>query len=673
MSLEDLLVADNPLVTPYTRSIVVRDKIGIKDDVLRKLLIIRNWNLESGGPVPFKWPTRLRKRIYSVLHECETTHELIPRNYQLQMTHHLARMPRFLCGDAVGLGKTLDAIMACCWLHDRHQKHKVIIMTTKSTTEQWADEFRRFSTLRPYVLRDKYGKKKSYEARYAQMQDFLERDNYDVLICKYSSMKGTRRKLKQQFDDEGRPVINGKERISQEIKKFASILRPYGEHITLIFDESHKFKSTLSQTRVMVQMFQKPCARVWGLTATAIKNNLEEFYSIASAIGIRPCGLMSEFRDEYCIYREIHVGNGRRKKILTGYKNVAKFRNAMRPFFFGRSQRQVKEPLPRLTTVIHPIDLNDEQAKLLLEDIPNGTYQLPPSLVKVQGEWYERDRDPDNEMTMLSVYQLVANHPALLDPADNKKFTTKTLSPKEECLLDMLDGDYRGEKVIVFTKYRTWIDRLQAITEAGQFTDRKFLRITGAENEKQRAQAKRLFQENDEHDLIVINSAATEGVNLQQAAHLVCLDVPWSWGDMLQLVGRMVRMASPHSACTLHILCAKGSIDEYAIETLKGKKGLFEAILGESHSAGVLDDKGLYDLTSGMEASPPDEEFHRLMKAHAKSIGMKTFLEGEQLAEAKENKQYKMAFEPGAKKKKKNPPREEDDFEALAARWGDEF
>jgi hypothetical protein len=125
----------------------------------------------------------------------------------------------------------------------------------------------------------------------------------------------------------------------------------------------------------------------------------------------------------------------------------------------------------------------------------------------------------------------------------------------------------------------------------------------------------------------------------------------------------MVRMASPHSACTLHILVAKGTIDEFAVETLRGKKALFESILGESHSAGILDDKQLYDLLSGMETIPPDEDFIKLMKAHAKSIGMRVFLEGNQLAEAQADKKaYKMAFEPGAKKNKPKAVREEEDL-----------
>jgi SNF2 family DNA or RNA helicase len=670
-----------PLITSYT------PEWRISENTLSNLFTLRNWDPGHDGPIPFKWPTKLRTHFYSTVYDQVTNIPIELRGYQLQMIHHLARMPRFICGDGVGLGKTPDAVAATCWLHDRYPKTKTIVMATKSTTEQWADEIRRFSTLRPHVLQDKYGKgkgkgkKKSYDARFAQFQDFLEQDSHDVLICKYSSLKGTRRKVEGKFDDEGRPVNQGRELITQEIKQFAKILRPHGERITLILDESHKFKGVGSQVRVMVQMFsQAQCAkRVWAMTATAIKNNLEEFYSIAAAIGIRPFGGMQEFRDDFCIYESVKVNaRGQEKEILKGYRNVPRFRNGMRPFFLGRSQAQVKEPLPKLTTVVHPIDLDDEQAKLLLEDIPSGEYKLPPALVKDQeGQWHEKERSFENEMTALAVYRLVANHPALLDPADVASFYTPKLSPKEECLLDLLDGDYRGEKVIVFSSFRMWIDRLEKLTADGKFTERKFLRITGAENEKQRAKAKALFQEPDSgYDVIFINSAAIEGVNLQQASHLICLDAPWSWGDLLQLVGRMVRMASPHAACTLHMLAARGTIDEFAIETLKGKKGLFEAILGESHSAGVLDDKGIYDLNTGMESAPPDEDFHKLMRAHAKSIGLKQFLQGDMLAEAQGDVgTYKMAFEPGAKKRAKKSTRKsqeeiEDELQQLAMRWG---
>jgi SNF2 family DNA or RNA helicase len=234
---------------------------------------------------------------------------------------------------------------------------------------------------------------------------------------------------------------------------------------------------------------------------------------------------------------------------------------------------------------------------------------------------------------MLSVMQLISNHQCLLDPLDLKKFHTPSLSPKEEALLDLLDGELKGEHVICYTKYRSWINRLQWLHENGKFSERRFLRITGAENEKQRESARLKFQDPESgYDCIYINAAAIEGVNLQQAAHMICLDSPWSWGDMQQLVGRMVRMASPHTACTLHIIVARGTIDEYAIETLRSKKGVFEIILGESFSQGILDGGQEVDLTSGLDDLTQDHaDFQHMLKAHAKPLQLKKFVFGEVL------------------------------------------
>ena len=282
------------------------------------------------------------------------------------------------------------------------------------------------------------------------------------------------------------------------------------------------------------------------------------------------------------------------------------------------------------------MDLSEAQSKLLLEGIPSGAFVLPPTIRKIAGEVEMVERDPSNLMTMLSVYQLVANSPALLDTSDHKKFFAPTLSTKEEMLLDLLDGELAGEKVIVYSKYRSWIDRLQHLTGANRFTTRQFLRITGAEKGKTREANRLKFQGDDAYDFIMINNAAIEGVNLQQAAHLICLDLPWSWGDLIQLVGRMVRMASPHSACTFHILYALGTVDEFVIETQRSKKGVFERILGSAGTVGLLDEG--HDLAQDLENAAigledeSDDDFKDMLRAHAKKVGLREYVTGIVLA-----------------------------------------
>jgi len=627
-----------PLITPYT------EKLNVPHKTLELLYSIRTHDPET-GPIPITYPPTVRTIM-------KNGKELKIRNYQTQSIAHFIKMPRHIDGHGVGLGKSLMAIVASAYKISKNPNLKVIVMGTKSTTYQWKGEYENFTTLNVEVLQDTYNKMKGSEARLAQIENFLKSKTQNILICKYTSLVGRRRTIEGEFDQDGNPLTKGaKEEISPEVQALIDLMKSYGENVILVCDEAQKFKSTTSQIRRMILKLQPHIGVIWAMTATIIQNSLEEMYSIACAIGIRPFGAMTLFRDRFCIYKQVHVGRGVMKDVLVGYKNVKEFKIGMRPFYYGRSQAQVKEPLPKLTTIYHPVDLDKKQSKLLLEDIPNGNFILPPSIRKKGGELYEKERDPNNMMTQLSVYQLVANHPALLDPGNKAEFYTKKLSPKEEMLLDLLDGDLEGEKVIVFTKSRSWIDRFEKLFEMGEFGDRKFLRITGAENEKERDVVKKLFQENPNHTLLFINSAASEGVNLQQAAHMVMLDAPWSWGQLLQTVGRMVRMASPHSACSLHIIPARGTIDEYAIEALKGKGQLFEIILGESYSAGVLSEDGNdLDLASGMEKLNDDEEFKKLLKVHVKTTKMGDFLNGSMLEEAQDQEGYKMAFEKGKKK-----------------------
>jgi SNF2 family DNA or RNA helicase len=642
-------IDDNALITPYTQ------QVGISDELLRKLYRLRTWDIESGVPVPLTWPSKLKKELSPGV-------ELRLREYQKQGLHHLARLKRFILGDSVGLGKTLEAIAAACWLADHMPRMKVIVICTKSTSYQWASEFHRFSHLRARVVTDTYNKKKGHEARVQQIEEFLSQDAYDVLVCKYSSLTGKRKKMEGKFDDDGIPLINGREQISSETKAIQAILKPYKEQVILIVDEAQKFKGLGNSTNIMVQLMNKVSGRVWALTATAVKNTLDEFYIIATTIGISPHGNIHQFYAKFCIFREIHIGKGKNINKLEGYRNVAEFKAGMRPFFLGRSPRQVKEPMPRLVTQIVPIEMDKDQI-CLLEDIKAGGFTLPPALVKRHGEYFEKDRDPNHLMTALSVMQLITNHPALIDPSNEKEFFTSKLSPKEEMLLDLLDGELKGESVICFSKFKLHIDRLQRLTEQGKFTERKFLRITGDENEVEREDAKQKFQEpGNGYDFIIINAAGCEGINLQQASHMICLDLPFSFGENLQLIGRMLRVLSPHEVCTLHILMAKGTTDEFCIDILRGKREVFAKVLGDSALAGFLDDSDIVDLTTGMEKPGTNQEFASLMEAHVRSTGLKGFIDGSLIKEAQEaGDSYKMTYDQkGTKKKVKTQTNDEE-------------
>ncbi|MEL7339238.1 MAG: helicase-related protein, partial [Bacteroidota bacterium] len=98
----------------------------------------------------------------------------------------------------------------------------------------------------------------------------------------------------------------------------------------------------------------------------------------------------------------------------------------------------------------------------------------------------------------------------------------------------------------------------------------------------QRREAMNAFQNpEDETRLIFITMAAAEAINLQSAKCFILLDTPWSAGDYLQLIGRMLRIGSQHDRCYVLHFVTKNSIDERVMAVLQKKMNLVEKIIGK--------------------------------------------------------------------------------------------
>jgi SWI/SNF-related matrix-associated actin-dependent regulator 1 of chromatin subfamily A len=114
------------------------------------------------------------------------------------------------------------------------------------------------------------------------------------------------------------------------------------------------------------------------------------------------------------------------------------------------------------------------------------------------------------------------------------------------------------------------------------------VRVTGKENVDQRRAAMKAFQDPDSDvRAIGITTAGSEAINLQAAKALICIDTPWSAGEFLQLLGRMIRIGSKHDKVYVVHLTARRSgskketIDHRTLEVLGKKMNLVEAVLGK--------------------------------------------------------------------------------------------
>lgn len=453
---------------------------------------------------------------------------------------------------------TLMTISALTYLWERNPDQKVIILTSKSAVEQWAGEFRKFTKgITTFVARGTPVQRRKIREK------FLAATGPSVLVMGY-------RTAVQDFSE-----LQGE------------------EGYVLVTDEAAAYKNHQTQVHQVCKWLSGKAVRTWALTATLIKNNLVEGWGVYNVVVPGLFGSHNAFLNDFCITRMQQLPGSRRQvPVIVGYRprDIAEFRRKIDPYFLGRPKFEVASELPPLVTRHIMVGMNSaQQAKY--EEALEGLLVVGSK----QGQTEEKEV---TKLTAVTYCQQIVNHPDLIGVEGE--------SEKLDALLDLVGpgGELEGEKVIVFTRFRKMVDILvPALKKLGI----KASRITGAEDEKGRKASQDAFQ-NTKSDTLVccITTAAAEAINLQSAKALVFYDTPWSAGDYLQILGRMIRIGSTHDRCYAIHLVTEKTIDERVVKVLSKKMGLVEAVLGKrikgEGDAGVMVDavNDLSDLFEGL-------------------------------------------------------------------------
>jgi len=474
-------------------------------------------------PAPSHMASTITKRDGSVV-----PFEL--RSYQTQMVVHLLAMKRFVVGDDTGLGKTVETIAALCHLWEKNPDQKVLILTKKSSVPQWESEFERFTQhVAVFVAQGSPAKRVKIQS------DWEASTGPSVLIQGYSSA----------------------------CNDFARI--QHWEGYVLVTDEATVYKNASTRVHKICQYLSGQAERVWALTATLIKNSLMEGYGIYRVV-VPDLFRMSKnaFMQNYCILRMQTVARGRQIPVIVGYRDqdVHRFRDAIDPYYLGRPKHQVAHELPVLTTRDVYVGMSKFQREKYKE-------ALDGLLEHGDGE----DRET-TQLTALIYCQEIVNHPDLIG---FEGYSSEKMDALESLVSE--EGELAGEKVIVFTRFKKMVDvAIPILEKAGA----KCVRVTGEEDGDERKAAMEAFQDpNSDTNVIFITMAGGDAINLQAAKALVFFDTPWSAGDYLQVLGRMIRIGSDHDRVyAFHLIC-NDTVDERVQAVLRKKMGLIEAVLGE--------------------------------------------------------------------------------------------
>jgi len=490
------------------------------------------------------------------------------RYYQVIGALHMMLLERMVLGDSCGLGKSLVSIAAYSFLLERDPELKLLIVCSKSALYQWEEEFEKFTTgITVRVVTNKYKGLDGLKARQLQYEEFKE----NVMILGYAQVRS----------------------------EYETIRDSLGPNCMITFDECTAFKGRKTETHMVCKFLAESAKRVYGLSATIIKNGLEEVYCIYDVIVPGLFGRITKFKDTYCQQKlmKLRIGNKDRyiPKII-GYKNLAQFKQTLDPYFLIRRKEEVATELPRLISKKIVLEMLPEQKDLyrkaltgilyeektrqeyfeILDLIRNGqtddrTQKRFAGLKEKYDQFSTTEGRKRGKLAALTYCQMISNGPALVNEPGE--------SSKEEEFLRLMKDELVADKVILFTRFKSGIPSLEIICERNNI---KYTKITGDQNDKERKEARIQFQTDPECNLIFITTAGSESLNLQAASCLIFYDTPWSYGDLVQTIGRAQRIGSLREHVLILHLANKSTIDMRVINKVSDKKDLSDEILGDT-------------------------------------------------------------------------------------------
>lgn len=227
----------------------------------------------------------------------------------------LARSPKFLLGDDVGLGKTAQLLSAMARINARRVLYVGLGQGTwqvKAEVGWWAPG---------YSVRLIHGPKRERHHSYA--------NRGDLTILSYETFRN-------------------------DIDVLCTL--PWD---LLILDDASHFKNPVSALSLAAQKISALIPWAWAATGTPIETTLVDLWAIYAAINFFPIGDWNQFNARYCVWGYKQAGSRLQREIIE-YQNLDDLRERIAPFYL----RRINEDSPELVVLDHYMGMHAEQLRL---------------------------------------------------------------------------------------------------------------------------------------------------------------------------------------------------------------------------------------------------------------------------------------------------------------------
>ncbi len=440
-----------------------------------------------------------------------------------------------LLTDTMGLGKSKQSIDACLYAYQRGAFQRVLVICPASLKYNFAKEIEIHSggIARSVVIDG--GKKKrlcQLETRYP--------DSLTFYIINYESLRLHIPELQE--------IVNSQ---------------------CLIADEAHRVKDINSQVTKALYFLQPAYTLL--MTGTPTPRGPEDVFSLAHYVkpGILGKSYWS-FVDRYCVTERVHAARDKRARQIVNYKNMDELTHRLDTISLRRLDTEVLN-LPEQTFYDYDLEMADEQ-KRCYSEMQNYLYTYFKD--KTNEEIQSEAANAFSQLLRLSQITggvLAGTEGAAWIPGN----------AKAKYLQDLLNGEFRGEKVVIMCRFVKEILELYKL-----FPERRPVLIYGDVKPEDRQMAVNMFQSDPDYTLFIgqINTAGF-GLTLTAARKMIFYSKDFSWGVVSQAEKRIHRIGQTGTCCYINLLArynGKETIDHHIAKVLARKKALSDEVTGDA-------------------------------------------------------------------------------------------
>ena len=471
--------------------------------------------------------------------------------YQKEGIRFAAKAGKAIIADEMGLGKTIQAIGTAELLRKEGLIGSVLILCPTSLKYQWRSEIKKFTDAEVFVIEGSHLKRK---------EAYNRPEPYKIIS--YNSA-------------------------ANDIKILGSL-----QTDMLIMDEVQRLKNWNTQISRAARKIESDYSVI--LSGTPLENKLDELYSIVEFV--------DNFRlAPYYLFKDKHIITDETGKVL-GYKNLNDIGKKLGDILIRRRKKDVKLQMPERSDKNLFIPMTNEQMEMHQE----WQNQVRLLVLKWRRMHFLSDKDRKRLLLFLSQMRMVCDSSYILD--QKTRYDTKV----DECaniISDIISEE--GEKVVVFSQ---WERMTRLIAKELEKKEIGFEYLHGGVPSEKRKNLVDNFMNEPSSRVFLSTDAGSTGLNLQSAATIINIDLPWNPAVLEQRIGRIYRLGQQNNIQVINLV-TPDSIEQEMLGKLRFKTSMFEGVLDDGEdSVFITDDKfsKMMETVSGMVEE--DEETEKVKK-----------------------------------------------------------